>query len=209
MRATASARKRKAPVIIWRKRTAASRLAPTTRPLEAVITCLDSARTTGVATYVCGRLHSWCEVQAREPSKRLDVLRDHITTAYMRGLQHALVLEVPWGGQLNAALSLSATAALWRDSWTQLGYPKHLIVERTSNDWRRALFGKRTLEREQARVFEMHRAMAVVMHDVPANQHVVGVGPDAAAAICIGQVMIRSAEIRTAIGCDLVESSRR
>ena len=108
------------------------------------------------------------------------------------------------GGQLNAALSLAATVALWRDSWVQLGYGPHLLVERTSNDWRRSLFGKATLPREQARAVEMATAHGVLRTDWRTRLPGV-VGSDAAAAICIGQVMIRSTELRIAMGCDLVE----
>ena len=177
---------------------------PTPRPLDAAIMMIDSAKTSGIALYVRGRLYAYNECNARDPRARLHVLRELITTATVRGLPYAVALEVPWGGYQSVALSLHATATLWRDSWLQLEQRDELMVD--SGDaarWRKRLFGDAKMPRDYARRIEMSYAHQVVRRDI-LDPHVRRVGPDAAAAICIGQVMIRSPELQQTLGCGLV-----
>lgn len=162
-------------------------------PLDAVIVAIDSARCSGVATYVSGRLHHYCEVSARAHGDRQLALRDAVVTARVRGLPCAMVLEVPYGGRLNAALSLTATATLWLDTWAQLGQQAGLCVELTAPEWRRQVFGKRPQQREQARRLEALLAEQIAGRDLPGRVH--RIGPDAAAAVCMGQTQIRSREL--------------
>src|SRR5262245_6013671 len=153
MTAAAKVKRRRPPMIIHRRKGPA-RLPPTATPLAAVLVMLDAAKRTGYATYINGRLWDYGEVNARLGPERARVFSDAIGAAYMRGLPVGVVCEVPWGGYQNAALSLHATARDWRTSWLATGQPEDRFVERTVSDWRRQLFGGRTLGREQARQLE-------------------------------------------------------
>lgn len=195
--------KRRAPMIIHRRKQPPT-LPPTARPLDAAITLIDAAKCSGFATYARGKLISYGECNARDPYERRTVLRDAITMATIRGLRHAVVLEVPYGGYQVAAISLSETRALWRESWGQAGSMDRL-VERTASDWRVLLFGS-NLPREQARQYERVLALQIVERDLqglPLRSRP-ALGPDAAAAICIGQVMIRSRELQDTLQCGLI-----
>jgi hypothetical protein len=181
------------------------RLAPTRSPLDAVLVAIDSAKRSGYATYIAGRLWDYGEVNARLDAERARVFTDAIGAAYMRGLPIAALLEVPWGGYQSAALSLHVTAKDWRRSWEATGQPADRLVERTVGQWRRQLFGGRTLAREAARVLEAQYAAQCIARDLGARRFLKPEpGPDANAAVCIGQTILRAGELRTLLGCELV-----
>lgn len=210
-------RRRRPPMIIHRARGPA-RGVPTRTPLDAVLVALDSAKCTGYAIYIRGRLHHYGEVNARMPIERAAVFTEAIHAATMRGLPIGVVLEVPWGGYQSAALSLHATATAWRETWFVTGQPVEHMIERTAGEWRRVLFGGggsgrgggRALPRAQARHLERVLAEQVVERDLgPRRFGKPALGPDAAAAVCIGQTIIRSGELVTLLGCGCVAPDRR
>jgi hypothetical protein len=126
------------------------------------------------------------------------VLQDASTMAAVRNLPLGGVIEVPFGGHTSAALSLTAVVALWRDSWRGVAPAAHLL-EFTANEWRRALFGTAGMPRAEVRRLEAHLAAEVARRNLPAQRHYT-IGPDAAAAICIGQVAMRSSALSQALG---------
>lgn len=171
--------------------------------LHAAVLALDAARTTGAAFYARGQLRAWDEVDAHDPHARHTLVSEAIEAANLRGLPLACVVETPYGGHMSAALSLTATVALWRDTWRALGRPELHFMELTVGQWRRAVFGRQRMAREQARAREAHVALGYAYRDVPrkAEQRI---GPDAAAAICLGSVACRSSGVRARLQCDLV-----
>jgi hypothetical protein len=182
-------------------------MVPTASPLAAALVALDSAKCTGYATYLAGRLWDYGEVDARKPAARARVFSDAIGAAYMRGLPVGAVIEVPYGGYQAAALSLHATAMSWRETWLSTGLPIERCIERTAGEWRKRLLGSK-LGREQARRLEMHLATQVALRDLgPERCALKGrIGPDAAAAICIGQTIIRARELIAVLGCGCVDA---
>jgi hypothetical protein len=168
-------------------------------PLRAAILTIDAATRSGVAIYVGGKLHHYAEVQAFDGPARRRVVRDATTIAEVRALPMALVIEVPWGGRAQAALSLNAVVKLWRDSWLGAGHREEHMIELTANEWRRAFFGKAGMPREQARQLEAAHASRIAADDMPRMRHY-KIGGDAAAAICIGQVVIRSSAVASVLG---------
>lgn len=172
--------------------------APSSTPVPAVVLTIDAATCSGVAIYVAGKLHHYAEVNAFDGPSRRHVLQDARTVADVRGLPLACVLEVPFGGHTSAALALTAIVALWRDSWRGLGLPAAHMLEYTASEWRRALFGAPGMPRKEARKLEAALASTVAGRDMPAARHYT-IGPDAAAAICIGQVVIRSGALAEAL----------
>lgn len=165
--------------------------APTALPLQAAVLNLDAARTTGCALYLRGVLRGFDEVDARDPRARMLLVRDALNAAHVRELPLAVVCETPWGGYASAALSLTATVALWRDTWLAMQQDPHRFIELQVGEWRRALFGKRSLTRQQAQAQEMQCAKARVRADCSSLLKL-PLGADAAAAICMGQVSARS-----------------
>lgn len=176
-------------------------------PLQAVLLTIDAAKRSGVALYVRGRLHSYGEADASRGTWRRQVVRDAVTTAEVRGLPLAAVLEVPFGGRLNAALSLSATAELWRDTWRSAGQPRERMFEFTANEWRRALFGHAGMPRAQARRFEAELATEAAWRDLHESRQY-SIGADEAAAICIGQVAVYSSAIAERLGLSPIVARR-
>jgi hypothetical protein len=194
-------------MIIHRRRTAPVR--PTARPLAAVLVALDSAKCTGYATYVNGKLWAFGEVDARSATERARVFGEASQAAYMRQIPIGCVLEVPWGGYQAAALSLHITAYDWRNTWVASGHDGAAMIERTAGQWRRSLFGGRTLGREQARRLEAAYAEQVIARDLGARRlNMPAPGPDAVAAVCIGQTILRLGELARVLGCGCVAANQ-
>lgn len=185
----------------------------TMRPLAAAIITVDAAQNAGLAVYVCGKLATYAEVETRDPLARLPALATCLKLAEECKVPAALVIETPslaraaWEGKtLATPMSLHGSATLWRDSWLQYCRdPKH-VIELTAGDWRRELFGSSKFAREQARKFEMAYALQVIVRDLhralPRGD--VALGPDAAAAICIGATCTHSMLIREVLQCQLM-----
>lgn len=172
---------------------------PCAAPLRAVLLTIDAARRSGVAIYVGGRLHHYEEVNPLEAPQRRRVVRDASTMAEVRGLPLGCVIEVPFGGHANAALTLTAVVALWRDAWIGHGHAPARMLDYTANEWRRALFGTAGMPRAEARRMEAVLAHQVAKRDMPSARHYT-IGSDAAAAICIGEVATRSSVVAQALG---------
>lgn len=165
--------------------------APQPSCVRAALLCVDAASTSGWALYLAGRLHAYGEVDVENPGQRRRVCTDAHTSAHVRELPLVLALEVPWGGFLSAALSLTAAASLWRDTWATLGLRRERVIELTAAQWRKPLFGRQALPRRAARELEAQLALQIACTDgCYRPRH--APGPDAAAAICIGQPLIRA-----------------
>ena len=176
---------------------------PGPRPLRAVLFCVDSANRSGIATWLAGQLSSYDELDALDPRARLQALGFAWQVAAAHNMPIGMVLEIPWrGGRRPYELALHGTAMLWRDSWLQCGGQLKQILEREAGDWRTQLFGSgaRTLPRDNVRRLEAVTAARLAKPLVHAK-----IGPDAAAAICLGYASLRSGELRKALGCQLVE----
>lgn len=174
---------------------------PEPRPLRAVVLNLDAARNTGVAIYIDGRLRAYDECDARDPRARSDTMRQCVDAAAVRGRPLAVCIEAPWGGYQSAALSLTATVALWADTWRSIGGDPWRFMQLTAGQWRRGIFGRGSLTREAVRNAEMINAIALrAMHLRDRGP----IKPDAAAAICMGSVTSRAHGVRVRLGCELV-----
>jgi hypothetical protein len=171
---------------------------PLPRPVAIALLVIDAARCSGLAYYLAGRLHYFAQCDADDPAARYRAIQDLITMGLRLNIPAAIVCEVPGGGfsrqRLRGAIGLAEIVRLWRDTWRmQCGKPERFFTW-TALEWRRELFGRRTLPREQARALEAACARATVALDRPVNLRSV-VGPDAAAAISMGQVAIRSSAV--------------
>jgi hypothetical protein len=178
----------------------------TAEPLRAVLLTIDNARRSGVAVHVCGRLHYYAESDVSHGPWRRQIVRDAITIAQVRNLPLGAVLEVPFGGYVGAALSLSGTAELWRDTWRGAGRAPEHMLECTANEWRRSLLGRAGMPRAQARRIEQEIASQTAQRDLHHPQRRT-LGADEAAAICIGQVAIRSSAVAQRLGLSMLGRS--
>lgn len=171
---------------------------PLRKPFDAALLCIDAAKCSGVALYLSGALRSYAEIQADDHAARDRVIRDAVTTGTVRGLPVAVVIESSFGGYATAAMSLASTVKLWRDSWLRERQAAERFHEITVGEWRRALFGRAGMSRMQAREMEARVAHATARRDLPAVRHWT-IGHDACAAICIGQVAMRSSGLQEAL----------
>lgn len=192
--------KRWRPLLRLRARSNVTAL--TIQPLDAVVLALDSAKHTGLATYYCGRLVGYGECDSRKPDERAEAIRSALRLAEYTGLKAGLALETPYGGALTTLLSLNATATLWRDSWVAHDQPLTRIVELQARQWRAQLFGSSRMPREATRRLEAITAAQIAQRDDVRDCG--PIGPDAAAAICLGNVARRSAALLAALDCGLV-----
>lgn len=200
-------RRRGRMMFIHRARTPA-RVPLTMTPLHAVLVALDIAKRTGFAIYIDGRVWDYGEVNARVPAERANVFSNAISAAYIRAIPVGVVCEVPYGGYQSAALSLYATVMAWRETWCSTGSPVGHMLERTAGQWRRD-FGWSMLPRAQARRLESVLADQVIARDLGARRmYKPAPGPDACAAVCIGQTIVRSGELKQLLRCDTVTSLR-
>jgi hypothetical protein len=151
--------------------------------------------------WIDGRLRAYDECDAHDPHARRDAMRQCVDAAEVRALPLAVCVEAPWGGYQSAALSLTATVALWRDTWRALGGDPWRFMELTAGQWRRGLFGRGSLTRDVVRRAEMVNAIALRAQHLRARGPI---GADAAAAICMGHVTSRAHGVRVRLGCELV-----
>jgi len=188
-------------VRIRRRRLQLEQLVP--KPLRAVICAIDSAKRSGCAIYVSGQLAEHREVDATRHAERAAAVQRALELAQASELPIALVLEVPYGGTLKTALSLTASSVLWKDTWLELGgSPKH-VLERMANEWRATLYGSGSgrLSREHNRRLEQLIAARIVSEHL--DRTLGDFGGDESAAICLGFSAVRSALLQRALKCQL------
>lgn len=183
-------------------------LALTIRPLEAVVLAVDSARRAGFAVYLRGVLADYGEVLSRKPLDRADVVRGALRLAEHAGLSCALALETPYGGTVATLLSLHATAELWRDTWLAHEQAASHVLDLDAGQWRKLIFGGGNLPRDDARRLEALTAERIVARD-RVRPPGATIGPDAAAAICLGHVARSSVALQEALGCELSRARAR
>lgn len=175
----------------------------TRRPLAAVLVTIDAAKRSGCATFALGKLHSYRQIKAHEhPLERLDYLEEAIKYAHRLAVPCGLVVEVPWGGRAES--SLTASVALWRDSWLQLGQKPGHVFQVEAGEWRRALFGTGSIPREAQQRIEALTAQQIASRDELLTG---AIGSDAAAAICLGATCTHSLELQQVLACQVCATS--
>lgn len=200
------------PLALGRRRASFLRLrspkqlgARTLRPLEAVVLAIDSAKRSGHATYVRGRLVHFGELDTRDPAARIAAIRFALDAAAAANLQAGIAIETPFGGNLSTLLSLNTHVAVWRATWTALGGSPAATIDVQAQEWRRQLFGRAQLPRQVIRRIESITAAQIeTAHKTVSCDRL---GDDAAAAICLGYVARSSATLLAALGCKLIAPS--
>jgi len=178
----------------------------TLQPLDAVLLSVDTAHGAGWAIYRTGDLVAFGEVRTARPGERRSVVAQVINLADRLERPAGLVLEAPWGGALGTIISLAQSVALWRDTWIDSGEPLANVLELQAREWRRPLFGGANMPRLEQRRLEQITASRIC-GEFRIADHVPG--PDAAAAICLGYVCRRSAELQTRLRSELIDRPLR
>lgn len=152
-------------------------------PYRVTILGIDTARISGWAIRVWGRLTDSGEVDTMRPQEVTDVLLMAADRSARSATPLLLVLERPWGGSVVVvdALGRARERWLWESRRLKL-VPERRVFTVTPNTWRSAVFGSRWVRvgRDEIRAHELAtaRVMARGVDDL---------GPDEAAAICISQ----------------------
>lgn len=199
---TARKGKRRPPIIVHRRKQAPP-LPPLARPLDAVIVALDAAKRTGWAVYVRGVLHAFGDADSRKHDERGQVIAIGLRVAEMLRVPCGMLIETPYGGYTAVVLSLTETKALWREDWTRMTGTPDRCIDRTAGEWRRGLFGRGNMPREQARALELQLAKRIVARDLP-GVPLTAIDGDSAAAICIGSTVTHAREWLAVLGCGVV-----
>jgi hypothetical protein len=178
----------------------------TLQPLDAVLLCVDTAHGAGYAIYNAGELDAFGDVRTARTADRRNVVEQVVGIARRLKRPAGLVLEAPYGGAIGTIISLAQSVALWRDSWLDAGAPLAAVLELQAREWRRPLFGTANIPRLEQRRLEQITAGRICV-EFRLIEHVPG--PDASAAICLGYVCRRSAEMQTRLRCALIEAAPR
>lgn len=186
-----------------RKRARKPRPPASVKPWRGVtILAVDTAARSGWAHYFEGQLIASGEVNIEDAD---DVLR------VCMGAVHAndgtgepsppcvLVLERPFGGSNSGTLmAVGAARHVWLQAWKRASGKASRIVRVYPATWRARLFGttRGTVP------MEMHRALGHKARLPAAGRGgpSVRVGPDEAAAICIGEWATRAGEVGAVLG---------
>jgi len=179
----------------------------TMQPLDAVLLAVDTAHGAGWALYRCGGLVAFGEIRTSRTADRRAIVAQTLALARRLERPAAIALEAPWGGPLGTIISLAQSVALWRDSWLDADAHERTVLELQAREWRRTLFGGGNLPRLEQRSLEQITARRIAA-EAGLAEHVPP-GPDASAAICLGYVCRRSAELQARLRCELVEAPPR
>lgn len=179
------------------------REAPAPRPWECVVLAIDTAKRSGHATGVRGRLVGSGEVDTLdEPTLDLIVCKAVELAAY-NSLPIVLVLEAPFGGRANVVASLGVARERWLRAWRAQDEARARVVFVLPSEWRGPVLGGEwaSAPREAVRAHEMRTARALTQCSV--------IGPDEAAAILIARWAAHSARVGKAIGKRASKASLR
>jgi len=162
---------------------------PSVKPWPCVILAVDTASNSGWAIYRNGELLDSGEQSTTDALAYIDV--SHQCRAALEYCDErdcsegVLVLERPWGGGWKAAAGLAIAAKMWRDGWANAGGSERRIVRVYPQTWRSS-------------VLAVTRGPMLKLHEREFARRVKNssaVGPDEAAAICIGRWACHAGEV--------------
>ena len=158
-----------------------------------VVVGVDTAKRSGYAVRVAGRLVEAGEIQTdRDRGLARRVVLEAVERARPLELGVVLVLEKAWGGDTRTVLGLGAARERWLNAWVDCGQPLQRIVDVYPSTWRARVLGVSSVRvpRDVVRATEMRVALVEV-----AKLGVDELGPDEAAAILISRWGARAGEV--------------
>lgn len=150
-------------------------------PHDAAVLAIDTAQCSGWAIYLHGDLVSRGEIDMLTPTG-LSEANDVCLLALSYSAPGVLVFERPFRGT-----SQGGYIGAWRSAWVAAGGRKRAQIGVYPATWRARVLGSPCMTREAARAAEQRRALKETL-GMP-------VGPDEAAAVCIGLWAIRAGEV--------------
>jgi len=159
---------------------------PAYLPHDCAILTVDTARISGWAIYLGGRLFSYGEEDMLSERRGVaGIVARVLKYAEERGWSAVLVWEKPFAGT-----SQGQYVGAWKMAWIDGGGGKRRMLGVYPATWRARVLGTSRATRENARRAEMALARLIVGFVGGGD-----LGPDAAAAVCIGQWAIRAGEV--------------
>ena len=164
-------------------------------PHECIVLAVDTAETSGWAVYAAGELVNWGEVDMMRPERSRDrwgvsgwdanrvCMHALVETGHDTGWPVVMVFERPFRGTTQGQW-----IGAWKLAFLHNGGHKNRIIGVYPASWRARVLRAANAPREQARKSEMDRA-----RQESSSTH--WIGPDAAAAICIGLWAVRSGDV--------------
>lgn len=152
---------------------------------NAVIVAVDTAETSGWSIWAQGQLLTWGEVDVLRDSETVDsILEFAIDKAHALNIPCVLVLEQPFGG--NAQGQYRGT---WKSAFVRLGGKPNRVVGVYPATWRTRVLGGGWGRKPREQVRPLERTVARRL------AYGANLGPDAAAAVCIGAWAIHAGEV--------------
>jgi hypothetical protein len=168
---------------------------PVWRPWECVVLAIDTARVSGWCVTTVGKYVQSGEVDTTDELSVRRVVIAALLIAEVAGLPCVLVLEKPYGGNVNVVAALGAVRERWMHQWRDLAVGnlgKVVLVSPVT--WRARVLprGSTLLDRDAVRLVEQTVARRL------AARH--NIGEDEAPAICIGQWASHAGELAKLLG---------
>jgi ribosome modulation factor len=166
-----------------------------------VVLAVDTARRSGWALYVAGRLRASGEVDTLCDEAVGKVVVAACERAQSCGYPLALVLESPFGGTTVVVSALGQARERWLRAWRDAKQSRKAVVLVQPNTWRARVLGRgwRGAKRDELRLAEQRFAAQV--------SGCAKVGPDEAAAVLIGRWGAQALDVGRAIGEEAMRAS--
>ena len=176
--------------------------APAPKPWLAVVLAVDTARRSGCAVLVSGRLAASGEVDTLDHEQVARVVRFAVQRGEQRGLPVVMVLEKPWGGSVQVVAALGVARERWQRAWRDAGQSRGRVVLVRPSTWRGPVLGREAVRasRDEVRARELSVASAILGRAASADQ---------AAAVLIGRWAVHAAQVGRVIGERAKRASKR
>jgi hypothetical protein len=175
---------------------------PSVKPWPIGILAIDCARNSGWSLWCGGRLHSSGEITISDHAGMVYRIKAAAGDTLDSGAFGYLAL-VLGGRGANTLIGLGAARQAWEHAWREYGYPMRRIVRVEPATWRKPVLGKTRRGKNdppnEIKLLEMRTA-----EDLSTS---VCVGPDEAAAICLGYYATRAGEVGAILPRKILEAA--
>ncbi len=169
------------------------RTAPAPKPWECVVLAVDTARQSGWALYVVGKYEQSGEIDTLDATGVELVVSIALERAMALGKPLVMALEFRYGGRQWVTAGLAVACERWRAAWRKAGISERRALKVGPSTWRAAVLGSPWAHARREGVRSVEQAVAAGL----ARR---AVGPDEAAAVCIGHWASHAPEVGKAIG---------
>jgi hypothetical protein len=163
-----------------------------------VILGVDTARVSGWSVWSAGKWIAHGELDTLNASALRSVVADALEVGQAHALPCVLVLEKPYGGNVNVVAALGATRERWLAPWRELATGNvGKVVLVSPSTWRAAVLGGAWASAPREQVRPVEQAMAAGLVGCKPGMQL---GGDEAAGVCIGWWGTRAGEVGRLLG---------